>query len=259
MTLDVERLGFGHGARAVGREVSFTVKDGEVLCLLGSNGAGKTTLLRTLLGLLPAQAGRILYNGENVAHWPQRKRAQAMAYVPQASNAVFPFTVRDIALMGRAARIATFDMPGQADHAATDDALATLGIGALASRPYTDISGGERQLALIARALAQEPRVLVMDEPTANLDFGNQTRVLSQVRALAAKGIAVVLSTHNPDHAFLCADRVAMLHGGGLLALGAPDDVITAASLKTIYGVGFAVAHMAEVGRRICAPIVAPP
>ncbi|TXM95345.1 ABC transporter ATP-binding protein, partial [Methylobacterium sp. WL122] len=179
------------------------------------------------------------------------------AYVPQAHAAFFPFTVRAVVLMGRAARLAPFAAPGRADEAAADMALATLGIGHLADRIYTEISGGERQMVLIARALAGEPRILVMDEPTASLDFGNQTRVLEQVRRLAKTGIAVVLSTHDPGHAFLCADRVALLHGGRLVALGTPEATITRESLRRVYGVDVAVVPLPEHGCSVCTPILA--
>jgi iron complex transport system ATP-binding protein len=132
-----------------------------------------------------------------------------------------------------------------------------MGIAHLADATYTRISGGERQLVLIARALAQEARMVVMDEPTANLDFGNQVRVLERIRALSADGIGVLLSTHDPDHAFLCADRVAMLHNGGLLACGVPDDVMTAAQLQHLYGVDVVVTEVAlgQSTRRVCLPL----
>lgn len=255
--LAVEDLAFGYGARTVGAAVSFTLAAGEVLCLLGPNGGGKTTLFKTLLGLLPAKAGRIRLDGADLSRWPRARVARAIAYVPQAHAAFFPFTVREVVLMGRAARLKPFAGPGRADAEAAEAALATLGIGHLAERVYTEISGGERQMALIARALAGEPRILVMDEPTASLDFGNQTRVLEQVRRLSATGIAVVLSTHDPGHAFLCADRVALLHGGRLVALGAPEDTITPAILARVYGVAVAVVPLPGHGRSVCTPILA--
>lgn len=257
MTLAVERLGFGYSGRSVGRDVTFTLGAGEVLCLLGPNGGGKTTLFKTILGLLPPQEGRVLIDGDDIARWPRRRLAQVMAYVPQAHTAFFPFSVRDIVLMGRTAHIGLFATPSRCDIAAADAALETLGIAALADRAYTQISGGERQLTLIARALAQEPRILVMDEPTASLDFGNQVRVLDQVRALARSGIGIVLSTHDPDHAFLCADRVALLHDGAILHLGPPESAITPETLRRLYRVEVSVIPVAERGIRICVPSLA--
>ncbi|GJE25533.1 ABC transporter ATP-binding protein [Methylobacterium organophilum] len=253
--LSVEGLSFGYPGRTVGRDVSFALKAGEVLCLLGPNGGGKTTLFKTVLGLLPAQAGRVSLDGQDIARWSRAQVARALAYVPQAHAAFFPFSVREVVLMGRASRLPPFASPGPSDHAAAEQALARLGIGHLAGRIYTEISGGERQMALIARALAGEPRILVMDEPTASLDFGNQARVLSQVRRLAARGIAVILSTHDPGHAFLCADRVLALHEGRLAAAGPPAETVTPEILRRLYGVEVTVAPLPG-GLAACAPVL---
>jgi len=255
--LAVEQLAFGYGRRVVGSGVGFTVRAGEVLCLLGPNGGGKTTLFKTVLGLLPSLDGRILLDGEDVARWSRRRLARSIGYVPQAQAAFFPFRVIDVVLMGRASRLGLLAAPGPADRTIAEGALATLGVGHLAQRVYTEISGGERQMVLIARALAGEPRLLIMDEPTASLDFGNQTRVLDRIRTLARQGIAVILSTHDPDHAFLCADRVALLHEGRLAALGSPAETITAESLGALYDVAVAVVPLPDLGRSVCAPILA--
>lgn len=254
MTLAAEGLATGYGDVIVGRDIAFAVRPGEALCLLGPNGCGKTTLFKTLLGLIPPRGGRVTLDGEDIARWPRRRLARAVAYVPQAQAALFPFTVAEMALMGRAARVGLFASPGAADHAAVSAALASLGIEGLAERVATELSGGERQLALIARALAQEPQVLVMDEPTASLDLGNETRVLERVRGLKARGLAVVLSTHDPDHAFLVADRVALMAKGGIVALGPPEETITPDRLRALYGVPVAVPYVPELGRRIVAP-----
>jgi iron complex transport system ATP-binding protein len=257
--LEVRQLAFGYGARAVGRDVSFALEGGEVMCLLGPNGGGKTTLFKTILGLLPALGGTVAIDGESLAAWPPARVARALGYVPQAQLGVFPFTVREIVLMGRTAHIGPFSTPSRRDREVTDATLETLGIADLAARPYTEVSGGERQMTLVARALAQEAPVLVMDEPTASLDFGNQVRVLSRVRELGRAGIAVILSTHDPDQAFACADRVALLHDGRLAALGPPETTITRARLRDVYGVEVEVVTLTlEDGRRVrtCVPSV---
>jgi iron complex transport system ATP-binding protein len=254
--LDVADLAFGYGRRRVGSGLDLTVAAGEVLCLLGPNGGGKTTLFKTLLGLLPPLAGSIRLDGADVARWSRRRLAESLGYVPQAQGSTFPFRVFDVVLMGRASRLGTFASPGPTDHAVAARALASLDIAHLAERTYTEISGGERQMVLIARALAGEPRLLVMDEPTASLDFGNQTRVLTQVRRLSRAGIAVILSTHDPDHAFLCADRVALLHEGRLLALGTPEATITPENLARIYGVAVAVVPLPGHRHSVCAPLL---
>jgi iron complex transport system ATP-binding protein len=201
-------------------------------------------------------------DGERIGDWARSRRARVFGYVPQAQLGAFPFTVHEVVLMGRTAHLGLFATPTHRDHDMAAEALIALGIDHLGDRRYTEISGGERQLALIARALAQEPRILVMDEPTANLDYGNRVRVLGHVLALGARGIAVMLSTHDPDQAFLCADRAALLHGGRLAAVGAPTEVITPATLRMLYGVVVdVVAIPLADGRtsRVCVPSLASP
>jgi iron complex transport system ATP-binding protein len=257
--LEVADLAFGYPGKTIGTGVSFVLSAGEVICLLGPNGGGKTTLFKTILGLLPAQGGSVAIGGVPAAALGRAATARTLGYVPQVQTGYFPFTVFDIVLMGRAPHLGPFAAPGRRDRDIARAALATIGIGHLAESSYTRISGGERQMALIARALAQEPRILVLDEPTASLDFGNQARVLDRISALAAAGLGVIFSTHDPDQAFRLADRVAMLHGGLLARFGPPADTITPASLKLLYGVDVAVAEVAVGARRrhICLPLQA--
>jgi iron complex transport system ATP-binding protein len=235
--LEACALAIGHGQRRVGTDLNFAMATGEVLCLLGPNGSGKTTLFRTLLGLLAPLAGEVRVLGEPVAEWPRSAFARHVGYVPQAHAGIFPYTVEDVVLMGRAARIGRFAAPAQQDRDHALYCLHTLGIAHLHQRIYTAISGGERQLVLIARALAQEPVLLVMDEPTASLDFGNQIRVLEHIAQLRQQGMAVLLSTHQPDHALRIGDRIALLGGGRLVAVGAPTSTATPERLAALYGV----------------------
>ncbi len=261
MRLEVEALAFGHPGRLVGRDVSFALQGGEVLAILGPNGGGKTTLFKTVLRLLEPHGGRIAVDGEPIEGCPRRRLARIFGYVPQAQLGLFPFTVREMVLMGRTAHLGAFAAPSARDRAVAADALQTLGLSELAERPYTLVSGGERQLTLIARALAQEPTILVMDEPTASLDFGNHVRVLAQTRALAVRGMAIILSTHDPDQAFLCADRVALLRGGTVTRVGSPEEIITPASLYETYGVRVEIHEMVlQDGRRarLCVPSLGP-
>ena len=253
--LAVEDLSYGYPGRVVGRHIGFTVGAGEVLCLLGRNGEGKSTLFKTILGLLPLRGGAVRVDGEAISDWSPRRRALTFGYVPQNSGGAFPFTVAELVLMGRTAHRGVFAAPSTADRAAADEAIAALGIEYLARREWQRVSGGERQLGLGARARAQEPRILVLDEPTASLDFGNQVRVLDAVRSLAeTRGLSVLLSTHHPEQAFACADRVAVLAGGLLLRIGAPADVITSETLRACYSVDVAVLPVVDDRYRVCVP-----
>ena len=253
--LAVEDLSYGYPGHVVGHKLSFTVGAGEVLCVLGRNGEGKSTLFKTILGLLPPRAGTLRVDGEPISSWSPRRRALTFGYVPQHSGGAFPFTVAELVLMGRTAHRGPFAAPSATDRAAAEEAIAALGIEHLAEREWLRVSGGEGPLALVARALAQEPRILVLDEPTASLDFGNQVRVLDAVRSLAeTRRLSVLLSTHHPEQAFACADQVAVLAGGKLLQIGAPADVITSATLRACYSVEVAVLPVAEDRYRVCVP-----
>lgn len=178
MRLDAENLAFGYPELPVGSGVSLSIAPGEVLCLLGPNGCGKTTLFKTLLGLLAAQGGRVSLDGENIAHLPRAEIARRVAYVPQAQAGIFPYSALDIVLMGRTAHGGLFAGPTGEDRRIARQALDDLGIGALAARDVTRLSGGQRQLVIVARAVAQAAPLVIMDEPTASLDFGNQVVVL---------------------------------------------------------------------------------
>jgi iron complex transport system ATP-binding protein len=246
-------LGIGYGDTVIGRRLNMAVSPGEVFCLLGPNGSGKTTLFKTLLGLIPAQSGTVHVSGSNIQTLKRDEFARRVAYVPQAHAAHFPFIVRDMVVMGRTAHQGMFAQPSASDCRMADDALARLGIAALADRDYTRLSGGQRQLVLIARALAQSAPVIVMDEPTASLDFGNQVLVLREVARLAASGLAVVLSTHDPDHAFAVAHQVALLHEGALIASGPPTAVLTPQRLAQVYGITVTVERLAG-GQTVCVP-----
>jgi len=254
MSLEVQDLAFGYPGKPVGRDAGFRLAEGEVICLLGPNGCGKTTLFKTILGLIAPQGGGVMIDGEDLARWSRERRARTLAYVPQAHISFFPFRVLDTVLMGRTAHLGLFAMPGERDREAARDALRALHVVELAPADYTRISGGQRQLVLIARALAQEPRFLVMDEPTANLDFGNQVMVLEQVQGLAARGIGVIMSTHAPDQAFACADRVLLMQEGRIVAEGAPETVLTSERLRAVYGVEVCISRVPGLDRPVCAP-----
>jgi iron complex transport system ATP-binding protein len=253
--LTVESLNFGFPGRTIGRDVSFALEAGEVMCVLGPNGGGKTTLFRTVLGLLTRHGGAIHLQGEPIENLSRAEIARRVGYVPQGHTGYFAFTVREFVLMGRTAHLGVFSVPGKRDREVSERALESLGIAHLADKPVTEISGGERQLALVARALAQEPKLLVLDEPTASLDFGNQVRVLQRISALAGSGMSILFSSHDPDHAFLCARRALLLAEGRVLEIGAPRAVIRSDTLQRMYGVSVQVIDLGG-GGHTCLPAV---
>jgi iron complex transport system ATP-binding protein len=236
MILSGHDLTIGYSDRVVGRNLDVTLSTGEVLALLGPNGSGKTTLLKTLLGLLAPKAGEVRLGDRPLGRYASRERARLIAYVPQSHVATFAFTVEAMVLMGRTAHGNLFSRPSAADRAITARVLERFGIAHLSDRPYTMISGGERQLALLARALAQEPQFIVLDEPTASLDFGNQGKVMHEIRALAASGHGVLFTTHDPNHALRAADRAFLLRDGTRIAEGAVDQVLNQKELERLYG-----------------------
>lgn len=236
MILRAIDLAIGYPGRTVGAGFTLTLRAGEVIALLGPNGSGKTTLLKTLLGLLPARGGQVELDGRALASFTSGERARCLAYVPQAPGAGFGFTVRESVLMGRTAHGGLFSGPSSHDRALVDAAIERMGIAALADQPTTRISGGERQLALIARALAQQARVVVLDEPTANLDFGNQGKVMREIRRLADEGLGVLFTTHDPNHALRFADVALLIRDGRPLASGPVSAVIDGPQLQALYG-----------------------
>jgi iron complex transport system ATP-binding protein len=257
VTIEARGLAFGWRADApLCRGLDLTVAAGELVCLLGPNGGGKTTLLRTLTGLMAPLAGEVRLAGAPLAGLGRAEIARRVAVVPQSHQVAFPFSVEEVVLMGRTSRLALLATPSRGDHVEVARRLEQLAIAHLARRPYNAISGGERQLVLFARALVQEPLAVILDEPTASLDFGNQLRVLQTMRDLARAGLAVLASTHDPDHAFLIADRAVLLGRGGVVAEGRPEVAITRDTLRALYGVEIDVVRDA-VGRVACMPRLA--
>ena len=256
MTLAAHALAFGFPRHTIGRGVDLALAPGQIVCLLGPNGSGKTTLMRTLLGLLRPLEGHVTLEGRELAQWPLDERARRMAYVPQAVETHFDFTVMETVEMGRSMHRGLFARPTRRDHEKTHGALDRLGIAALADRPIHRVSGGERQLAFICRALASEASIVVLDEPTANLDFGNQSRVLHEVASLRSAGMAVLFCTHDPGHALAIADRAVLLHRGGVMAQGRAREILNAENLARLYGTHVTVAEVdtAHGRRTICLP-----
>lgn len=252
--IEVKKLSFSYGTREVLRSISFTAHDGEVLSVLGPNAVGKSTLFGCLLRLLRPSSGSICIDGESVAHMTPKELARRIAYIPQSHNPVFNYSVFDIALMGTTAQLGAFANPSSAQEKAVEAALERLGISHLAHRGYARLSGGERQLALIARALVQDARILVMDEPSSGLDYGNRLRVMRTIRALATEGYCVIQSTHDPDQAYLYSDRILALFGGEVLAHGRPSEIFDASLISKLYGVEVEVCDIQNGAAKVCVP-----
>lgn len=258
MRFDAEELSFSYEGKPVLNSASLSVKTGEVFFLLGPNGSGKTTLLKIMLGILRPLQGRVLLNNIDISAWPQKKLAAHIGYVPQNHTPPFAFSVLEVVLMGRTPYLSSFTVPSHEDLNISCNALETLGISHLKSRSYAAVSGGERQLVLIARALAQQPDFLIMDEPTSNLDYSNQHMVLDHISRLAENGIGILISSHVPDYALRYSTNAALMKDGTVVAAGLSRDVINSDSLKMLYGIHVKVVDVLleeERHTKICVPL----
>jgi iron complex transport system ATP-binding protein len=256
--LELENVSCGYAAKAVISKVGFSVEEGDIVCLLGPNGVGKTTLFKTILRLLPKLAGTIRINGSDIASWHAKRFACAMGYVPQVHTPPFPFSVIDVVVMGRVAHLDAFASPSPRDFEIAKKALHELAIEHLQKRVYTELSGGERQLVLIARALAQEPMILVLDEPTSNLDYGNQVAVLEHINSLAKeRHIGIIMTTHDPNQALSYASTVVAIDRNRLLHIGSPDKIVCERYLRDTYHMQANVMQIAIDDKiyRYCLPL----
>lgn len=253
--LEVKGLSFSYGDFSV-EDVSFEVKEGEVLTLLGPNGSGKTTILKNIYGLLKPVKKCVLIDGRDFHSLSLRDRAKIAGYVPQSHQPPFPYTVLDVVVMGLAPQLGVFDTPKAKHYEKAIEKLKVLGIERLKDKPYTQLSGGQLQLVLIARALVQEPKVLLLDEPTAHLDFKNQVKILWIVKKLAREErITAVLTLHDPNLASIYSDKIALVNEGRIKAVGEPEVILKEEIFEEVYGIpvhilkfnGFRIVVPAEV------------
>jgi len=234
--LSARRLGFRFPGRTILRDVSVDLKPGRITALLGPNGSGKSTFLRILLGLLEPDTGEVLLQGGDIRTMNRVAVAGHIAFVPQQTTAAFAFTALDMVLMARESRRPFLSAGSSEDRRIALAALDQLGASALAGRTFSLLSGGERQLVILARALAQETPILILDEPATGLDYGNQIRMLEMITRLARDlGKAILQTTHAPEHAIASADEVLLLKDGLILKRGAPGDVLTSPNLAALY------------------------
>ncbi|MBN1137275.1 MAG: ABC transporter ATP-binding protein [Anaerolineae bacterium] len=228
---------YGSSRRQILSGMSLEIPAGAITAILGPNGSGKTTLLRLILGLLRPQQGEILIAGRPQSSYSRQELSRLIGLVPQQEHIPFDFTILEYVLMGRAPYLGPLEMPGEEDCRAAQAAIATAGLAHLHDRSLPNLSGGERQLATLARALAQKPRILLLDEPAAHLDLGNRSRLLEIMRALAAEGITQILTTHDPNLAASAAGFAVLVRHGQLLDAGPTAAILTPEGLSATYGV----------------------
>ena len=249
MKLTVENGSFYYKKNAsVFKDINFEVNEGEILAILGPNGAGKTTLLRCITGMLKWKDGRSLLDEEDIASMTSRKLWKKMAYVPQAKSVSSAYTALEMVLLGRSSHLNIFEAPNQADVKKALEVLDFLGISHLAEKKCSEVSGGELQMILIAKALAAEPKVLILDEPESNLDFKNQLVVLDAISNLAKQGMACVFNTHYPAHALQRAKKALILSKGGAYVFGDINDVVTEENIRNAFGVDAIIGEVETSG-----------
>ena len=253
MILEVENLAYHyHNSSAIFHDISFGLEQGEVLSILGTNGAGKSTLLNCLGNLYTPSAGEIRLDGKPMNRLPLTQVSRLIGYVPQIHYPVYAYSVRNFVVMGRTPYISTFSKPRKEDYEKADQALHKLQISHLAEKAYTEISGGERQQVTIARVLAQNPKVILLDEPTAHLDYGNQIRTVQLIRELADEGYAVIMTTHNPDHVLMLGGKVGVLDRDGRMEFGDAETILTEQRLSQLYQVKLRLVQVEGLDRNAC-------
>ncbi|MBE6008228.1 MAG: ABC transporter ATP-binding protein [Lachnospiraceae bacterium] len=258
MLLEIKDVYGGYGSGDIVKGVSCYADSGDVLCLVGPNGCGKTTLFRLMLGSIPISKGSITIDGRDIRDMSTKERANLIAYIPQYHSPVFAYTVLDIVIMGRASHFSSFETPKTADREAAFEALKKVNALHLANKKYTAISGGQRQLILIARAICQSAKIFVMDEPAANLDYANHQLLMEVIGDLAKRGYCIIMSTHSPEHPFSVGTKALMMKAGSVAAFGPPKEVITSESLQSVYGIEmdvFTTRDRYGVERTICLPV----
>lgn len=256
MIIDIQGISFTYpGAkRKTLDNCSLSVNEGEIVSILGPNGAGKSTLLNCMCGLLSPQSGDVFIGGKSIKQLSAAEVSRHIGYVQQNHNPVFGYTVLHFVMMGSAPRLGLLRSPGKAERREAMELLESMGIAELADKPYTEISGGERQQATIVRAVLQRPEVILFDEPAAHLDYGKQLVILRMVKDMARRGFATVMTTHNPDHAMMLGGRVATVSRDGAVTCGSVEDVITKPRLKQIYSADINLIHTDCVRRSVCVP-----
>lgn len=251
--IKIENINFKYKSLPVLENINFEIKEGDVISLLGPNGAGKSTLIKIILGLLEQDDGEVYYSNKNIKLYKKKDLAKKIAYVPQTSYLPFSYSVLDVVIMGRIAYQSIFSKYSKKDKEIAQACLENLGIIELQDKLYNELSGGQKQLVLISRALAQEAKLFIMDEPVSGLDYGNQIRLLENIKRLSKQGYTFLKSTHYPDHAFLVSNKTILMHNGHIIDIGTPEKTITKENINKLYGIEVSV-DMTKYGANMCIP-----
>jgi iron complex transport system ATP-binding protein len=256
--LEVNNATFSYdGKKNIFENISFSVDKGDVFCILGPNGTGKSTLLRCLCNLYKLNAGSITIDGKVIAHMGTAQLAKKIGFIPQIHTPTFPYTVLEVVIMGRTPHLNMLATPSDKDYRIAEDAIKTIGIESITDKPYTELSGGQMQMVLFARILAQEPEILLLDEPTSHLDIANQIHTIEVVKMLADQGLTLIMTTHFPDHAFMSSNKVGIMKDGSFIEMGNAEDVVTEENLKKAYGTDIRILQLGgEINRKITVPMM---
>ena len=252
--IEVIDLSFSYSGREILKDISFSAQKGEFLSVLGANGVGKSTLFKCMINALPGYTGKITVDGTDTRSMKVRELARHIAYIPQMSASSFNYSVEDIVLMGTTASLGGIRSPGVKEKQRAEQAMERVGIAHLRSRCFHHLSGGESQLVIIARALAQEAEILLLDEPGSALDFGNQMLILEQARKLASDGYTVIQTTHDPEKAHIFSDRILAMKEGRILSQGTPSEVLSGENIELMYGIPVDVTSLYDDKVRVFMP-----
>lgn len=258
MNIDIERLSFSYKeGKEVLSETSFSLSNADMTVLLGRNGAGKSTLFKVFLKMLSPKEGRIAIDGKELSSFGSRELSRVFSYIPQSSYMEFPYTVMDTLLMAKASTLSLFSAPKKENEDEAVEILKSFGIGHLAFRIMDNLSGGEKQLVLIARALLQNSAFIILDEPTSNLDYGNQLMVLEKLKELNRNGVGIIYSTHNPELALTYSSKILTLNRGKIATYSSPDKLVEESKLEELYGRKLYIRKVftGENERYVCAPM----